>query len=139
MKKSILKIVLAGMVLISLESVAMNVQIFTDNAHPVTVGPHPRHVHVDYYNLDALQTIVNQFNTAIKGQRPGVAEQQAKLLMQRYKPQLNQVVDGIKYVHQYGIKQIPTFVFDDGTYETQGQTDLQTAILDYQLWEKHAK
>lgn len=138
MKRPILKIVLLGsMALTSLSAFAINVQIFTDNQHPVSVGQVNKNIDVSYYNLDELKTIINKMNAAISGQSPAEAERQAKLMMQQYKHQLTKATDGVKFVHQYGIKEVPTIVFDNGAYQIKGQADLQTAIQEYQSWEKH--
>lgn len=137
--KTLLKLCLmSGLLIMALPSMAMTVQIFTDKAHPVSVGQVGDNVKVDYYNLDALKTIVHKMNQSIKGHPPKQAQKQAQAMMSHYKTQLDQAAQGIRYQHQYAITAIPTIVFDHGEYQIQGQTQLQAAIKQYRNWQKQA-
>ena len=133
------QLMMSGLLLGCLPSFAMTVQIFTDKAHPVSVGQVGETVQVEYYNLDAINTIVTKINRTLKGQTPIQAQQQAQSMMQHYKTQLDKAAQGIRYQHQYAIKAIPTIVFNQGDYRIQGQTHLQAAIHQYQAWQKQAK
>jgi len=127
------------LLLISTNSFAMTVQIFTDSTHPVTLNQttnKTKNDTVTYYNLDQLKTVVNKMNANLTGKNPTLAEENAKTLIQQYKPQIKHAVNGIQYMHQYNIKKVPTIVFDDGAYQVKGQTNLAVAIQEYQAWKK---
>lgn len=139
-KRITIPAVLIGLLLLFCGSAeALTAQIFTDAKHQVSVQGISQNVKVEYYNLDQLQAIVAKINAAIQGEGHQAAANQAKQIMSRYRMQLNHAVDGVKYVHQYKIKSIPTIVFDSGKYRVVGQNNLGVAIEEYKKWESNKK
>lgn len=124
---------------VSTQAFAFTAQVFTDLKHPVDTTGVNSEVKVEYYNLGQLQRIVKQMNMAIHGEGRQAAEIKAKQIMSEYRSQFNHAVDGVKYVHQYKIRRVPTIIFDNGAYRVVGQTNLNTAIEEFKKWESNKK
>ncbi len=117
----------------------MKIQIFTTSTHRVNVDYNNPNTVIEYYNLDQIQSIINQMNVKLSALPPEEAKIQAKQLFEKYQPQLQAAGQGIKYAQQYNITKVPAIIFDNGVYKVFGQTDLQTAIQEYRQWQKQKK
>jgi hypothetical protein len=124
---------------LSTQAFALTAQVFTDLKHPVDTTGINSEVKVEYYNLGQLQRIVKQMNMAIHGEGRQAAETKAKQIMSEYRSQFNHAADGVKYVHQYKVRRVPTIIFDNGGFRVVGQTNLNTAIEEFKKWESNKK
>jgi integrating conjugative element protein (TIGR03757 family) len=111
------------------------VEIFTDQAHPISV-PDQWVEYVAYFDLDRPQAFVKSFAEGIPVNNPELAE---KIIKQRvlqvggetFSHQLQQAHIGILRAFVYRLDRYPAIVFDR-KWVVYGVTDLQSAI------EKHA-
>lgn len=117
---------------LSLNAFSLNIAIFTDTAHPVSIK-NTNNNQTEYYNLDDLNGLLQTMNEAVKGQNHVNAINSAKAIINKLHLKIQHAVQGIQLVHQYHIKTIPTIVFGNNDYQIHGQTDLIKAIQEYKI------
>ena len=130
-------IILAVLLIVPLSIFAaskMQIEIFTDSAHPVNVAG-INDAQINYYNLDAAQKIMNQFKARMQGVTKENAPQIAKGLFLKNKNQLKQAYLGLFIASQYGLQKYPAIVFN-GKAVVFGETNLSQSISEYKKWQK---